>query len=134
MHLLGSPLPILSERPTTLMSEGLMDAEALLPLCICHVYCCSHLKETKFSRTLADIFFSKLHDPLLHTYLYNYHMNTLHQLATAYPRNIPSQFWVAAFIPGRRYGEDTSNVVECINFDFKNFQLLNYYKRSAIKL
>jgi len=49
-------------------------------------------------------------------------MNTLHQLnptAAAYLRNIPSQFWVAAFIPGRRYGQDTSNIVERINFDFK---------------
>jgi len=49
-------------------------------------------------------------------------MNTLHQLnptAAAYLRNIPSQFWVAAFIPGRRYGQDTSNIVERISFDFK---------------
>jgi len=49
-------------------------------------------------------------------------MNTLHQLnptAVAYLCNIPPQFWVAAFIPGRRYGEDTSNIVERINFDFK---------------
>jgi len=59
-------------------------------------------------------------------------MNTLHQLAAAYLPNIPSQFWVAAFIPGRRYGQDTSNIVERINVDFKNFQLLNYYKRSGI--
>jgi len=49
-------------------------------------------------------------------------MNTLHQLnptAAAYLRNKTSQFWVAAFIPGRHYGQDTSNIMERINFDFK---------------
>jgi len=55
-------LPILSEPPTTFMSDcnkGLMDAEVLLPRCICRAYCCFHLKEnftTKFSHTLAVIF------------------------------------------------------------------------------
>jgi len=65
-----------------------------------------------------------------YAYQYNYHMNTLHQLnptAAAYLCNIPSQFWVAAFIPGRRYGQDTSERI-------KGFQLLDYYKRSGIKL
>ena len=125
MHLLAA-LPILSERPTTFMSDrdkGLMDAEALLPPCICRAYCCFHLKEnftTKFSRTLADIFWQIARSPTI--YLYNYHMDTLHQLnptAAVYLHNIPSQFWVAAFIPGHRYGQDTSNIVKCINFDFK---------------
>jgi len=103
--------------------SGLMDAEALLPLCICRAYCCFHLKEnltTKFTHTLAVIFWQIARSPT--AYLYNYHMNTLHQLnptAGAYLRNIPSQFWVAAFTPGRRYGQDTSNIVERINFDFK---------------
>jgi len=125
LYLLAA-LPILSEHPITFMSDRekrLMDAEALLPLCICRAYCCFHLKEnftTKLFRTLADIFWQNARSPT--AYLYNYHMNTLHQLnptATAYIRNIPSQFWVAAFIPGRRYGQDTSNIVERINFDFK---------------
>ena len=98
MHLLAA-LPILSERPTTFMSDrdkGLMDAEALLPLCICRAYCCFHLKEnftTKSSRTLADIFWQTARSPI--AYLYNYYMNTLHQInptAAAYLRNIPSQF------------------------------------------
>jgi len=79
MHLLAA-LPILSERPTTFMSDrdkGLMDAEALLPLYICHAYCCFHLKEnftTKFSRTLADIFWQIARSPT--AYLYNYHIVT----------------------------------------------------------
>jgi len=98
------------------------------------------------SLVLLQISFGKLHDPLLHTYTTTYeyfaptpphslrlpsgerridskkNKKTLHQLnptAAAYLRNTPSQFWVAAFIPKRRYGEDTSNIVERINFDFK---------------
>jgi len=98
MHLLAA-LPILSERPTTFMSDrdkGLMDAEALLPLCICRACCCLYLKEnftTKFSRTLADIFWQIARSPT--AYLCNYHMNTSHQLnptAAAYLRNKTSQF------------------------------------------
>jgi len=72
------------------------------------------------SHTLADIFWQIARSPT--AYIYNYHMNTLHQLnptAAAYIRNIPSQFCVAEFIPRRRYGQDTSNIVERINFDFK---------------
>jgi len=49
-------------------------------------------------------------------------MDALHQLnptAAAYLHNIPSQFWVAVFIPGCHYGQDTSNIMERINFDFK---------------
>ena len=75
IHLLAA-LPILSERPTT-FDNGLMDAEALLPLCICRAYCCFHLKEnftTKFSRTLADIFWQIARSPT--AYLYNYHIVT----------------------------------------------------------
>jgi len=55
--------------------KGLMDAEALLPLCICRTYCCFHPKEnftTKFSRTLVDIFWQIAQS--LTAYLYNYHM------------------------------------------------------------
>jgi len=50
MHLLAA-LPILSERPTTFMSDRDKG-----PLCICRAYCCFHLKE------------NFTHDPLLHTY------------------------------------------------------------------
>jgi len=59
-----------SERPTTFMSDrdkGLMDTEALLSLCICRPYCCFHLKEnftTKFSRTLAGIFWEIVRSPM----------------------------------------------------------------------
>jgi len=141
IHLLAV-LPILSERPTTFMSDrnkGLMDAEAVLLLCICRAYCCFHLREnftTKFSHTLAVIFWQIARSPT--AYLYNYHMNTLHQFnstAAAYLRNIPSLFWVAAFIPGRRYGQGTLwNTSTLTSRPDVNFQLLNYYKRSGIKL
>jgi len=73
MHLLAA-LPILSERPITFMSdrdEGLMDGEALLPLCICRVYCYFHLQEnftTKFSRTLANIFWQIARSPTAHIF------------------------------------------------------------------
>ena len=100
-----------------------MDAEALLPSCICHVYCCFHLNEnftTKFSRTLADLFLKIAWSDT--TQIFNHNIDTLFQInptAAACLRNIPQQFWVAAFIPSHRYGQDTSNSVERINFDFK---------------
>ena len=105
MHWLAA-LPILSERHTTFIGDrgkGLIDAEALLPLCICRAYCCFYPKEnftTKFSHSVADIFWQIARSPT--AYLYNYHMNTLHQLnptAAAYRCNIPSQIKIRVLVP-----------------------------------
>ena len=54
--------------------------------------------------------------------IFEHHLAALHQTnptAAAYLRNIPQQFGVAAFIPGRRYRQDTSNSIELMNSDFK---------------
>ena len=120
--------------------KGLMDAEAFLPACISRAYCCFHLKEnfiTKFSRTLADLFWKIARSNTPQIFDHNIDaLDQINPIAAAYLRNFPLRFWVAAFIPGRRYGQDTSNIVECINFDLKSFessQLWIYFKQYGIK-
>ena len=41
------------------------------------------------------------------------------QPAAQYLSEIPAPLWVAAHFPGRRYGQDTSNIVERVNAAFK---------------
>jgi len=129
MHLLAA-LPILSEHPTTFMSDrdkGLMDAEALLPLCICHAYCCFHRKEnfTTNSLVLLQISFGKLLcinliqllQPI--SVIYHHNSRLLHLFLDAAMDKILLTSWNASTLTSRPY---------------VNFQLLNYYKRSGIKL
>ena len=126
-HLFAAIPEILTQQPpTTIISDrdkGLNTAVSCYEPNIIPALCCFHLREnftTKFGRGLTGVFWriARAVDQ------YTYHLE-LQQLrgynhaAADYLCEIPSTLWVAAYFPGKRYGQDTSNIVERINATFK---------------
>ena len=125
--MLAIPEILLQNPPTTLMTDrdkGLSIALATYGPQVLPAHCCFHLKEnftTKHGRGLADNFWKIAR--AIDDYTFNFELQQLRQqndAAVTYLTEIPPSLWVTAHFPGRRYNQDTSNIVERVNAEFKD--------------
>ena len=125
--MLAIPEILIQHPPTTLMTDrdkGLSAAIATYGSQVVPTYCCFHLKEnftTKHGRGLADNFWRIARAIDHHTFTFELQQLQQHnQAAATYLAEIPKELWVTAYFPGRRYNQDTSNIVERVNAEFKS--------------
>lgn len=115
-------IPEVSTEPSTLLSDrdkGLLEAERVLGPLVVAAWCCHHIKENfalKFSRSLGPFFWAvacaRSEDD------YHVALDKLREKSEEAVTWIQAQEpekWVEALFIGRRYGHDTSNVVESQN-------------------
>ena len=123
---LGLAIPGTLREACTLISDrdkGLLLAEPILGPLMAVAHCCHHLKENftdKFGRSLAPLFWAIARARTEGQY--NTAMQKLRETkaaAATYLENAHPESWAEAWFPGRRYGHDTSNIVESVNKTLK---------------
>jgi len=112
----------------TIMSDrdkGLINGEAILGEGIVQAHCCFHLSQnfkSKFGTRLTEQHFWGIANARSEA-VFTTRLLALEQQkpeAANYLRGIETRLWVTAFFPGKRYGHNTSNIVESYN---KSLQL-----------
>lgn len=119
-------IPEMGTEEMTLMSDrdkGLVKASEDLPATIARAYCCQHLKEnlvTAYGRGLSNLFWAVARAPSVESF--EAAMVKIHEVKPAaeiYLRDAEPRLWAKAFFPGKRFGHDTSNIVESVNSTLK---------------
>ena len=112
----------------TIMSDrdkGLINGEAILGERIVRAHCCFHICQNfkaKFGTRLTEQHFWGIANARSEA-VYTTRLLCLEEQkseAADYLRGIDTEVWVTAFFPGKRYGHNTSNIVESYN---KSLQL-----------
>lgn len=125
-------IPEISSEACTLVSDrdkGLVEAEVVLGSQVTRACCCHHLKENftvKFGRSLGPLFWQAARART--TSSFEAALGKIGEVkkdAETYLRNSDPQLWAEAHFPGRRYGHDTSNIVESLNNTLKLDRELN---------
>jgi transposase-like protein len=119
-------IPGISREACTLISDrdkGLLPAESILGPLITTACCCHHLKENfteKFGRGLAPLFWAVARARTEAQYIAALQkLRKTKEAAAIYLENAHPETWAEARFPGRRYGHDTSNIVESVNKTLK---------------
>lgn len=119
-------IPEITTEQTTLISnrdKGLINADRVLPPTVIRAFCCQHLKENltiKFGRALEGRFWKIARARRVEEFeIAITELQTIKPLAATYLQNIDANLWATAFFPGKRYGHDTSNIVESTNQTLK---------------
>ena len=119
-------IPEMGSEGMTLMSDrdkGLVKASENLPVTIIRAYCCQHLKEnlvTAHGRGLSNLFWAVARAPSVESFeAAMMKIQEVKQTAEVYLRNVDPTLWAKAYFPGKRYGHDTSNIVESVNSTLK---------------
>ena len=103
--------------------KGLLLVESILGPLITAACCCHHLKENfteKFGRGLAPLFWAVARARTEERYIAVLQkLRETKEAAAIYLENAHPETWVEARFPGRRYGHDTSNIVESVNKTLK---------------
>ena len=125
-------IPEVSTEACTLVSDrdkGLLEAEQVLGNRVTRAYCCRHLKEnfTKhFGQGLSALFWqaARARTPAAFEAAL-VKIGEVKKKAEEYLRNVDPQLWAESHFPSRRYGHDTSNIVESLNNILKLDRELN---------
>jgi transposase-like protein len=119
-------IPSISQDACTLISDrdkGLLLAEPILGPLVTAAHCCHHLKENfteKFSRGLAPLFWAIARARTEEQYIAMLQkLRERKEAAAKYLENAHPHTWAEARFSGRRYGHDTSNIVESVNKTLK---------------
>jgi transposase-like protein len=119
-------IPTISLEACTLISDrdkGLLFAEPILGPLIMAARCCHHLKENfieKFGRGLAPQFWAVARARTEARYIATLQkLREIKEAAATYLEQALPETWAEAWFLGRRYGHDTSNIVESVNKTLK---------------
>ena len=119
-------IPKITTEATTLLSDrdkALIAASEVLAPTVIRAFCCQHLKEnfiTRYGRGLATNFWSIARARTIAKYESAIlALQEAKPAAAEYFQNIDPTLWIHAFFPGRRFGQDTSNIVESVNSALK---------------
>jgi hypothetical protein len=96
---------------------------------VIRAYCCRHLKENfvkQFGQGLSVLFWqaARAHTPVAFEAAL-VKIGKVKKKAEEYLCNVDSRLWAESHFPGRRYGHDTSNIIESLNNVFKLDRELN---------
>ena len=119
-------IPILTTETTTLISDrdkGLQSACGILSPSVIRAYCCQHLKEnfvTLHGRALSALFWKIARATTVEEFEHAMlQLRETKPAGEAYLRKIDPALWAQAHFTGKRYGHDTSNIVESVNNTLK---------------
>ncbi|KFZ19703.1 hypothetical protein V501_00553 [Pseudogymnoascus sp. VKM F-4519 (FW-2642)] len=115
-------LPTLCSEESTFMSDrdkGLSSAEQVLGRKVVIAWCCHHLKTNftdNFGRALGEVFWKIARAKTRATYDDALRLlRERNEKAAAYLTAAEPERWAECLFPGRRYGQETSNLVESQN-------------------